>query len=80
MHPHTIQALLDLNRRFYHDFGPAFAATRRRLQPGVLRAVGQLPQSGYWLDLGCGSGELARTLVQRGFRAVTWDWMTRWNC
>jgi len=60
--------LLDLNRRFYRDFGAAFAATRRRLQPGVLRAVQILPDSGRWLDLGCGSGELARHLAQGGFR------------
>lgn len=68
MNPATIALLLDLNRRFYSDFGPAFAATRRRVQPGVLRAAGLLPRAGGWLDLGCGSAELARVLAQSGFR------------
>ena len=67
MHPQTVQHLLELNRRFYRDFGRAFAATRRRVQPGVQRAADGLPPAGNWLDLGCGSGELARMLARRGF-------------
>lgn len=53
-------ALIDLNQRFYQDFGRAFAATRRRIQPGVRRVLRSLPTGGQWLDLGCGSGALAR--------------------
>jgi SAM-dependent methyltransferase len=68
MNPATITLLLDLNRRFYSNFGPAFAATRRRVQPGVLEALRRLPHSGNWLDLGCGSAELARVLAQAGFQ------------
>ena len=71
MQPETIQLLLDLNRRFYSDFGHAFATTRRRVQPGIRRAVALLaerrPFAGRWLDLGCGSGELARYLKAAGF-------------
>jgi tRNA (uracil-5-)-methyltransferase TRM9 len=67
MHPATVQILLELNRRFYRDFGRAFAATRRRVQPGMVRAAQRLPRSGRWLDLGCGSGELARHLARTGF-------------
>ncbi len=67
MKPETVQTLLDLNHRFYRDFGHAFAATRRRVQPGMIRAAQRLPHSGRWLDLGCGSGELARHLAQAGF-------------
>ena len=67
MHPQTAQRLLELNRRFYRDFGRAFAATRRRVQPGMQLAAAALPQAGSWLDLGCGSGELARLLARRGF-------------
>jgi len=37
------------------------------VQPGILRAVLRLPRAGRWLDLGCGSGELARHLAQTGF-------------
>ena len=67
MKPEIIQQLLDLNQRFYADYGPAFAATRRRLQPGVVRAAEVLAGAQTWLDLGCGSGELARGLARTGF-------------
>ena len=68
MKPETSAFLLDLNRRFYRDFGRAFAATRRRVQPGVMNAIERLPGVGNWLDLGCGSGELARSLDRAGYR------------
>lgn len=51
--------LIALNREFYETFAGAFAATRRRIQPGIRRVLGELPRSGRWLDLGCGSGALA---------------------
>lgn len=51
--------LIALNARFYSDYGPSFAATRRRIQDGVRRALTELPDSGRWLDLGCGPGALA---------------------
>lgn len=63
----TVHKLVDLNRRFYQDFGAAFAATRRRLQPGTLRVLASLPLAGDWLDLGCGSGQVARQLARMGF-------------
>ncbi len=62
MHPHTIKTLLDLNRQFYQTFGEAFAATRKRIQPGVRRIIAMLPAGGRILDLGCGSGALALEL------------------
>jgi SAM-dependent methyltransferase len=55
----TVSFLLDLNRQFYQSFGGAFAATRRRIQPGVRRVLDELPAGGNWLDLGCGSGAVA---------------------
>lgn len=60
MDSRTASELLEINRRFYNDFGKAFAATRRRIQPGVSRALEMLPinQPSDWLDLGCGSGAL----------------------
>ncbi len=64
MRPETIQILLDLNRQFYQIFGPAFAATRRRIQPGVRRVIASLPEGASLLDLGCGSGALAAELAQ----------------
>jgi SAM-dependent methyltransferase len=59
--------LLEINRRFYSEFGAAFAATRRRIQPGVRRALDLLPDAAgeRWLDLGCGGGALAREWLRR---------------
>lgn len=59
MQAETVSFLLDLNRQFYQTFGEAFAATRRRIQPGIQRALETIPLRGRWLDLGCGSGALA---------------------
>ena len=65
----TAQQLLALNRDFYERFGADFSATRRRLQPGVTRLLETLTGDESILDLGCGNGELARTLARRGHRA-----------
>jgi len=64
------QQLLGLNRRFYQSFAESFSATRARLQPGVLRVLETIPGDARILDLGCGSGELARELGKRGFQGV----------
>lgn len=64
----TAQRLLDLNRQFYTDHGRDFSATRERLQPGVSRVLETLRGDESILDLGCGNGELARTLSRRGHR------------
>jgi SAM-dependent methyltransferase len=55
----TAARLLSLNLQFYQTFGKAFAETRRRIQPGVRRALDLILPSGRWLDLGCGPGTLA---------------------
>jgi len=57
--------LIALNRDFYETFAGAFAATRRRIQPGVRRALDSIPKKGKWLDLGCGSGQLALEWVKQ---------------
>jgi tRNA (uracil-5-)-methyltransferase TRM9 len=64
----TAPRLLALNRDFYERFGADFSATRQRLQPGVTRLLGTLTGDESILDLGCGNGELARTLARRGHR------------
>jgi tRNA (uracil-5-)-methyltransferase TRM9 len=63
---YIVKQLLDLNRRFYAEHGHEFSATRRRLQPGVMRVIESLGGHESILDLGCGNGELARTLSRRG--------------
>ncbi len=68
MNEATLERLISLNRRFYTDHGHDFSETRRRLQPGVLRLLDQLHDDESILDLGCGNGELARTLSRRGHR------------
>lgn len=64
----TTERLISLNRRFYTDHGYDFSQTRGRLQPGVTRLLDGLQGSESILDLGCGNGELARTLSRRGHR------------
>lgn len=68
MKPATVKSLFELNRRFYSDFSGSFAATRRRIQPGVRRILVELPDSPLdtWLDLGCGSGALAVEWLRAG--------------
>ncbi len=66
----TIARLTGLNRKFYSQFGEAFALTRRRLQDGVRRVLAGLPDEGAWLDLGCGGGALAVEWLARGRRSA----------
>jgi tRNA (uracil-5-)-methyltransferase TRM9 len=68
MDPETIQRLIALNHQFYQTFAAHFSATRQRLQPGVLRLLPTITSAARILDLGCGNGELARQLHQRGFQ------------
>ena len=64
------QRLIELNRKFYTDFGESFSATRRHVQPGVRRILDTLNGDETILDLGCGNGELARTLARDGHRGA----------
>jgi tRNA (uracil-5-)-methyltransferase TRM9 len=72
VNPAIIERLLDLNRQFYAERGRDFAATRTRLQPGVLRVLATLGGSETILDLGCGNGALARELSRRGHGGAYW--------
>lgn len=68
MNSETAARLIAINREFYDRFGASFAATRRRLQPGVRRILETLQGDESILDLGCGNGEFARALAKRGHR------------
>ena len=68
MRQDIFQRLLNINREFYQSFGQAFAQTRRRVQPGVRRALAQWITNGDWLDIGCGSGTLSREWRSAGLK------------
>lgn len=70
MNPEVVERLLSLNRQFYQTFATEFAATRQRLQPGVKRLLARIALAKHILDLGCGNGELAHALEQRGWRGT----------
>ncbi len=70
MRPEVQERLLELNRTFYQTFAESFAETRRRLQPGVVRALDSVDPDDAVLDLGCGIGEVASELARRGHRAA----------
>lgn len=57
--------LLRLNSEFYQTLAVPFSQTRGRLQPGVMRALSGLRPEAAVVDLGCGSGSLARELARR---------------
>ena len=68
MKENVVQKLLDINREFYQTFAPDFSATRMRLQPGAKRILKNVTLQSNILDLGCGNGELARSLAEMGFK------------
>jgi 2-polyprenyl-3-methyl-5-hydroxy-6-metoxy-1,4-benzoquinol methylase len=68
MNSETAQKLISLNRQFYQTFAVQFSADRMRLQPGVRRILEGLSGKANILDLGCGNGELARSLARKGFQ------------
>jgi SAM-dependent methyltransferase len=68
MQAEIIAKLLAINEEFYQRFGAAFAATRRRIQPGVVKMLTSFLRDGDWLDLGCGSGAILTHLIKSGFK------------
>ena len=66
----VIRKLLSINLEFYQTFAVTFSATRMRLQPGVLKILNSLPHQLNILEVGCGNGELARNLADRGHKGV----------
>jgi SAM-dependent methyltransferase len=70
VNPTIVSRLLDINRQFYQSFAVPFSETRQRLQPGVFRILKMVEPEAMILDLGCGNGELARTLSRMGHRGL----------
>lgn len=70
MDENTADLLLDLNRKFYQTFAIQFSSTRQRLQPGVAQILDEISIQASVLDLGCGNGELAKELFNRGHRGT----------
>lgn len=70
MRQEIFQRLLNINKEFYQSFGQAFAQTRRRVQPGVRRALAEWITDGNWLDIGCGSGTLAQAWRNTGLKGT----------
>jgi len=70
MDARTTQTLLDINDQFYQTFAAAFAATRRRIQPGIHRVLASIPPDGRWVDLGCGSGALSAEWARQQRRGL----------
>ncbi len=70
MQPDVADRLRRINREFYQSFAAPFAATRRRLQPGAAAVLKRLPRQASVVDLGCGSGEVARALHRRGHQGA----------
>lgn len=68
MDPAVVSRLTELNRTFYETFGGAFAATRKRIQPGVRAFLATVRDGSEWLDLGCGSGALAVEWANLGLK------------
>jgi tRNA (uracil-5-)-methyltransferase TRM9 len=66
MHQDVVQKLLDLNEKFYQTFALHFSESRLRIQPGVSKAVENMPNDASVLDLGCGNGSLSNELAGRG--------------
>jgi SAM-dependent methyltransferase len=68
MREEIIERLFAINREFYQTFAEAYAESRQRPQPGILQACSWLLEGENILEIGCGHGQLAKTLHAQGFR------------
>jgi len=70
MNSDITKQLIELNRKFYDQFGDSFSATRQRLQPGVKKILETIQADNSVLDLGCGNGHFLHELHYRGHQAT----------
>jgi len=68
-----------LNREFYQTLAAPFSATRGKVQSGAERLLERIPPDAAVADLGCGNGNAAKYLADRGFhgRYAGFDLSTR---
>ena len=64
--PNAVVVLDAAGQEVARGQGTAFAATRRRIQPGVRAFLATVRDGSEWLDLGCGSGALAAEWARLG--------------
>lgn len=55
--------LRHLNQTFYDSFAADFADSRRKLQPGIERALRAVGSFNTLIDIGCGDGRIGRALA-----------------
>ena len=65
MTPETARALSAINRTFYDDCASAFAVTRTRAWSGFEHIIPRGKPSLRVLDVGCGNGRFAHTVLSR---------------
>lgn len=67
MRGEIVDKLVAINRKFYHDFAPAFSLSRAYPWKGFPRLSDALPTlCTDFLDVGCGDGRLGRYLLDNG--------------
>jgi SAM-dependent methyltransferase len=69
MNSDIAKQLIQLNHKFYEQFGDSFSATRQRLQPGVRKILQTIKEDESVLDLGCGNGHFLNQLFESGHTA-----------
>lgn len=69
MNSDIAKQLINLNHKFYDQFGDSFSATRGRLQNGVIKILETIKEDESVLDLGCGNGLFLHTLSKRGHKS-----------
>lgn len=69
MNSDIAKQLIELNHKFYDQFGESFSATRGRLQNGVNKILETIQDDESVLDLGCGNGLFLQTLSKRGHKS-----------
>ncbi|MGE5603150.1 MAG: class I SAM-dependent methyltransferase [Nitrososphaerales archaeon] len=67
MRPHTVAALLALNRQFYARFAGEFSRTRRSWPPGFSQILPYVRSGFNVLDLGCGNARFLVFLDESGW-------------